>query len=132
MTEAQQRLNIAQTEEGSRKVTGWVRGVETALPYVIKLIWRNKGAGLLKNPPRSISPAITATRAARKQSEKVKNLEQKVRDMQQTLLEEVAEGQAVIAAEEQAARAKYLDVEERLLWPELSDIDVKRMGILFR
>jgi hypothetical protein len=40
--------------------------------------------------------------------------------------------QAAVAAEEQAARAKYLAVEKKLLRPKVSNIVVKRVGIAFR
>jgi hypothetical protein len=40
--------------------------------------------------------------------------------------------QATVAAEEQAARAKYLDVDQKLLRPKVSNIVIKRVGIAFR
>jgi hypothetical protein len=43
-----------------------------------------------------------------------------------------AQTQATVTAEEQAARAKYLAVEAKLLRPKVSNIVVKRVGIVFR
>jgi len=40
--------------------------------------------------------------------------------------------QATVMAEEQAARATYRAVEAKLLRPKVSNIIVKRVGVVFR
>jgi len=43
-----------------------------------------------------------------------------------------AQTQATVTAEEQAARAKYLAVEAKLLRPKVTNIVAKRVGVVFR
>ena len=53
-------------------------------------------------------------------------------DLQQQMAVLVAQTQVTVMAEEQAARAKYLAVEAKSLRPKVSNIVIKRVGIVFR
>jgi hypothetical protein len=55
-----------------------------------------------------------------------------VNDLQQQVAVLAAQTQATVMAEEQAARAKYLAVEAKQLRPKVSNIVIKRVGIVFR
>ncbi|MFZ2413474.1 MAG: DUF87 domain-containing protein [Candidatus Cryosericum sp.] len=119
LTEAQQRLNIAQMQARSSGTTEGVQAVETVI-------------GLLMRRRRSISAITRSHGAAQRQREQANDLKQKVSDLQQQMMVLAAQMQATVTAEEQAARAKYLAVDQKLLRPKVSNIVIKRVGIVFR
>jgi hypothetical protein len=55
-----------------------------------------------------------------------------VSDLQQQLAVLQTQLEAAVGTEGQAARAKYLAVEQKLLRPKASNIVVKRVGVVFR
>jgi len=116
LTKAQQRLNIAQMEAHNRSSAATMQTAEAFL-------------GLLVGRKRSFTAGARARGTAQTFQEKAKDLQQKVNDIQQQL---AAQTQATVIAEEQAARAKYLAVEAKLLRPKMSNIVVKRVGVVFR
>jgi hypothetical protein len=119
LTEAQQRLNIAQMDARNRTATEGVQAVETVISLFMKR-------------SRSISAVTRSHGAAQRQRERASDLQQQVNDLQQQLAVLAAQTQATVTAEEQAARAKYLAVEQKLLRPKVSNIVVKRVGVVFR
>lgn len=119
LTEAQQRLSIAQMEARNRSSTATMQTAEAFL-------------GLLVGRKRSFSTGARTRGAAQTFQEKAGGLQQKVNDLQQQLAILAAQMQATVTAEEQAAQAKYLAVESRLLRPKVSNIVVKRVGVVFR
>lgn len=119
LTEAQQRLSIAQMDARNRTATEGVQAVETVI-------------GLFMKRSRSISAVTRSHGAAQKQREKANDLQQRVNDLQQHMEVLAAQTQATVMAEEQVARAKYLAVEAKLLRPKGSNIVVKRVGVVFR
>jgi len=119
LTEAQQRLNIAQMEARNRNSAATMQTAEAVL-------------GLLVGRKRSFTTGVRARGTAQTFQEKAKDLQQKVNDLQQQLAVLAARTQATVTAEEEAARAKYLAVEQKLLRPKVSNIVVKRVGIVFR
>ncbi|MHB8107084.1 MAG: ATP-binding protein [Candidatus Cryosericum sp.] len=119
LTEAQQRLNIAQMDARNRTATEVVQGAETVL-------------GLFMKRSRSISAVTRSYGAAQKQKEKAGDLQQQVNDLQQQIEVLAVQMQASVAAAEQAAKAKYLAVDQKLLRPKVSNIVIKRVGIVFR
>jgi hypothetical protein len=119
LTEAQQRLNIAQMEARNRNSTATMQTAEAFL-------------GLLVGRKRSFTAGARTRGTAQTFREKAGDLQQKVNDLQQQLAVLAAQTQATVTAEEQAARAKYLAVEAKLLRPKVSNVVVKRVGIVFR
>jgi hypothetical protein len=119
LAEAQQRLNIAQMDARNRTATEGVQAVETVI-------------GLFMKRSRSISAVTRSYGAAQKQRQKASDIQQQVNDLQQQLAVLAAQTQATVTAEEQAARAKHLAVEQKLLCPKVSNIVVKRVGVVFR
>ena len=119
LTEAQQRLNIAQMEARNRSSTATMQTAEAFL-------------GLLVGHKRSFTAGARTRGTAQTLQEKAKDLQQKVNDLQQQLAVLAAQTQATVMAEEQAARAKYRAVEAKLLRPKVSNIIVKRVGVVFR
>jgi hypothetical protein len=119
LTEAQQRLNIAQMEARNRSSTATMQTAEAFL-------------GLLVGRKRSFTAGARARGSAQTLQEKAKDLQQKVSDLQQQLAVLTAQMQAAVGAEEQAARARFLAVEQKLLRPKASNIVIKRVGIAFR
>lgn len=119
VTEAQQRLNIAQMEARNRSSTATM---QTAGAFL----------GLLVGHKRSFTAGARTRGTAQTLQEKAKDLQQKVNDLQQQLAVLAAQTQATVMAEEQAARAKYRAVEAKLLRPKVSNIIVKRIGVVFR
>jgi hypothetical protein len=119
LTEAQQRLNIAQMEARNRSSAATMQTAEAFL-------------GLLVRRKRSFTAGVRTRGTAQTLQEKAKDLQQKVNDLQQQLVVLVAQTQATVMAEEQAARVKYLAVEAKLLRPKASNIVVKRVGVIFR
>ncbi len=119
LTEAQQRLNIVQMEARNRNSAATMQTAEAVL-------------GLLVGRKRSFTTGVRTRGTAQTFQEKAKDLQQKVNDLQQQLAVLAAQTQATVTAEEEAARAKYLAVEQKLLRPKVSNIVVKRVGIVFR
>jgi uncharacterized protein with von Willebrand factor type A (vWA) domain len=119
LTEAQQRLNIAQMEARNRSSTANMQTAEAFL-------------GLLVGRKRSFTAGARMRGSAQTLQEKARDLQQKVNDLQQQLAVLAAQMKATVTAEEQAARAKYLAVETKLLRPKASNIIVKRVGVVFR
>jgi hypothetical protein len=119
LTEAQQRLNIAQMEARNRSTTATMQTAEAFL-------------GLLVGRKRSFSSGARTRGTAQTSQERANDLQQKVNAIQQELTVLTAQMQAAVGAEEQAARAKYLAVDQKLLRPKVSNIVIKRVGIAFR
>jgi cell division septum initiation protein DivIVA len=119
LTEAQQRLNIAQMQARSSGTTEGVQAVETVI-------------GLLMRRRRSISAITRSHGAAQRQRKQASDLQQKVSELQQQMMVLAAQMQATVTAEEQAARGKYLAVDQKLLRPKMSNIVVRRVGVVFR
>jgi hypothetical protein len=119
LTEAQQRLNIAQMEARNRSTTATMQTAEAFL-------------GLLVGRKRSFSSGARTRGTAQTSQERANDLQQKVNAIQQELTVLTAQMQAAVGAEEQAARAKYLAVDQKLLRPKVSNIVIKRIGIAFR
>jgi len=119
LTEAQQRLNIAQMEARNRSSTATMQTAEAFL-------------GLLVGRKRSFTAGARTRGTAQTLQEKARDLQQKVNDLQQQVAVLAAQTQATVMAEEQAARAKYLAVEAKLLRPKVSNVVIKRVGIVFR
>jgi len=119
LTEAQQRLNIAQMEARNRSSTATMQTAEAVL-------------GLLVGRRRSFTAGARTRGSAQTMQEKARDLQQKVNDLQQQLIVLTAQMQATVTAEEQAARAKYLAIEQKLLRPKASNIVIKWVGIVFR
>lgn len=119
LTEAQQRLNITQMEARNRSSTANMQTAEAFL-------------GLLVGRKRSFASGARTRGSAQTLQEKARDLQQKVNDLQQQLTVLAAQMQATVVAEEQAARAKYLAVEQKVLRPKASNIIVKQLGIVFR
>ncbi len=119
LTEAQQRLNIAQMQARSSGTTEGVQAVETVI-------------GLLMRRRRSISAITRSHGAAQRQRKQASDLQQKVSELQQQMMVLAAQMQATVTAEEQAARGKYLAVDQKLLRPKASNIVVRRVGVVFR
>ncbi|MCX6085886.1 MAG: DUF87 domain-containing protein [Caldiserica bacterium] len=119
LTEAQQRLNIAQMEARNRSSTANMQTAEAFL-------------GLLVGRKRSFTAGTRTRGSAQTMQEKARDLQQNVNDLQQQLAVLAAQMQATMTAEEQAAKAKYLAVDQKLLRPKASNIVVKRVGVVFR
>jgi hypothetical protein len=119
LTEAQQRLNIAQMEARNRSSTANMQTAEAFL-------------GLLVGRKRSFTAGARTRGSAQTLQEKARDLQQKVNDLQQQLVVLAAQMQTTVTAEEQAARAKYLAVEAKLLRPKVSNIVIRRVGVVFR
>lgn len=119
LTAAQQRLEIAQMDARNSTAAEVMQGAETVL-------------GWLTNRRRSVSAVARSHGTAQRRREKVSDLQQDVASLQQQLAVLQTQAQATLTAEEQAARAKYLAVDQKLLRPKVSNIVVKRVGILFR
>jgi hypothetical protein len=88
--------------------------------------------GLLAGRKRSFKTGARTRGTAQTLQEKAKDLQQKVNDLQLQMVVLVAQTQATVMAEEQAARVKYLAVEARSFRPKVSNIVIKRVGIVFR
>jgi len=88
--------------------------------------------GLLVGRKRSFTAGARTRGTAQTLQEKARDLQQKVNDLQQQVAVLAAQTQATVMAEEQAARAKYLAVEAKLLRPKVSNVVIKRVGIVFR
>jgi hypothetical protein len=119
ITEAQQRLNIAQMEGRNRSSAATMQTAEAFM-------------GLLVGRKRSFTAGARTPGTAQTLQEKAKDLQQKVNDLQQQMAGLVAQTQVTVMAEEQAARAKYLAVAAKSLRPKVSNIVIKRVGIVFR
>ncbi|MCX6063302.1 MAG: DUF853 family protein [Caldiserica bacterium] len=119
LTETQQRLNIAQMQARSSGTTEGVQAVETVI-------------GFLTKRRRSVSAIARSHGIAQRQREQANDLQQKVTDLQQQVSVLAAQTQASVTEAEQAARAKYLAVDQKLLRPKVSNIVVKRVGVVFR
>lgn len=119
LTEAQQRLNIAQMEARNHSSAATMQTAEAFL-------------GLLVGHKRSFTVCARTRGIAQTFHEKANDLQQKVNDLQRQLAVLAVQTQVTVAAEEQAARGKYLAVEAKLLRPKVSNIVVKRVGIVFR
>jgi hypothetical protein len=119
LTEAQQRLNIAQMEARNRSSAATMQTAEAFL-------------GLLVGRKRSFTAGARTRGTAQTLQEKARDLQQKVNDLQQQVAVLAAQTQATVMAEEQAARAKYLAVEAKQLRPKVSNVVIKRVGIVFR
>ena len=119
LTEAQQRLNIAQMEARNRSSAATVQTAEAFL-------------GLLVGRERSFSAGARTRGIAQTFQEKANDLQQKVSDLQQQVSVLAVQMQASVTGAEQAAQAKYLAVEKKLLRPKVSNIVVKRVGVVFR
>jgi len=118
LTTAQQQLQIAQMDARNSTAAEVAQGAETVLGWLMKR-------------RRSVSAVARSHGTAEKRREKVKDLQAKVAGVQQQLTVMQSQGQAAVVAEEQAARAKFLAVDQKVLRPKVGNIVIQRAGIVF-